>query len=93
MTLTMELGKNSYDIIVERGALARMGELLKLDRRVLIVTDDGVPEQYAKAVAVACREPVVVTVPMGEDSKSFDTLSMPRNLCLPRNLFRRFQKV
>ena len=28
MTLTMELGKSSYDIIVERGALGRVGELL-----------------------------------------------------------------
>ena len=76
MTLTMELGKSSYDIIVERGALGRVGELLKLDRRVLVVTDEGVPKEYAETVAAACAHPVVVTVPVGEDSKSFDTLSM-----------------
>lgn len=76
MTLTMELGKSSYDIIVERGALGRVGELLKLDRRVLVVTDEGVPKEYAETVAAACAHPVVVTVPAGEDSKSFDTLSM-----------------
>ena len=75
MTLTMELSKNSYDIIVERGALARVGTLLDLDRRVLVVTDDGVPAAYAKAVAAACKSPVLVTVPMGEDSKSISTLS------------------
>ena len=75
MTLTMELSKNSYDIIVERGALARVGTLLNLDRRVLVVTDDGVPAAYAKAVAAACKSPVLVTVPMGEDSKSISTLS------------------
>ena len=76
MTLTMELGKSSYDIIVERGALGRVGELLKLDRRVLVVTDEGVPKEYTETVAAACAHPVVVTVPVGEDSKSFDTLSM-----------------
>ena len=75
MTLTMDLEKNSYDIMIERGALSRVGELLKLDRRVLVVTDDGVPAEYAKTVAAACRTPVVVTVPQGEDSKSFATLS------------------
>ena len=75
MTLTMELSKNSYDIIVERGALARVGALLSLDRRVLVVTDDGVPAAYAKAVAAACKFPVLVTVPQGEDSKSIATLS------------------
>ena len=75
MTLTMELSKNSYDIIVERGALARVGALLSLDRRVLVVTDDGVPAAYANAVAAACKSPVLVTVPQGEDSKSIATLS------------------
>ena len=75
MTLTMDLGKNSYDIIIERGALSRVGELLNLDRRVLVVTDDGVPADYAKTVAAACQSPVCVTVPQGEDSKSFATLS------------------
>ena len=75
MTLTMDLGKNSYDIIVERGALGRIGSLLNLQRRVLVVTDDGVPSVYAETVAAACKSPVVVTVPMGEDSKSLPTLS------------------
>lgn len=75
MTLTMDLGKNSYDIIVERGALGRVGSLLNLNRRVLVVTDDGVPSQYAKTVAAACKNPILLTVPMGEDSKSIPTLS------------------
>ena len=69
--LRMDLGENSYDIVVERGALKRAGELLDLDRKVLVVTDDGVPVSYARTVAELCREPVVVTLPAGEPSKSF----------------------
>lgn len=76
MTLTVDLEKNSYDIIIERGALGRVGSLLNLQRRVLVVTDDGVPSVYAETVAAACKSPVVVTVPMGEDSKSLSTLSL-----------------
>ena len=74
MKLHMELGARGYDIAVERGCLARAGGLLRLDRRVLIVTDEGVPAQYAAAVASACAKPLVVTIPQGEDSKSLATL-------------------
>ena len=76
MILRLDLPQNGYDIILERGALARAGELLDLDRSVLIVTDDGVPAQYAAIVAKACRRAVTVTVPQGEASKSFACLEM-----------------
>lgn len=73
--LHMELGANSYDITVERGALNRADELLKLDRRVLIVTDDGVPKEYAEKIASFCAEPHIVTLPMGEQNKCMKTYS------------------
>ena len=74
MVLHLDLPQNGYDIILERGALRRAGELLQLDRRVLIVTDDGVPAQYAACVAAQCKHAVTVTVPAGEGSKSFAML-------------------
>ncbi len=70
MVLTLNLGKRSYDIIIERGCLSRAGEYLDLDRRVMIVTDDGVPRNYADAVAAACRAPHVLVLPQGEGTKS-----------------------
>lgn len=73
--LHMELGKESYDILVERGALNRIGELLNLNRRVLIITDDGVPPVYAETVAAACADPIIATYPQGEDTKSFEVLA------------------
>ena len=76
MILRMDLPQGGYDIVLERGALQRAGELLRLDRSVLIVTDDGVPSQYAAVVAECCKRPVVVTVPRGEASKSFAMLEM-----------------
>lgn len=72
MTIRMNLGEDSYDIIVERGILADVDKHLKLDRRVLVVTDSGVPAQYAKTVAEKCREAVICTVEMGESSKSLE---------------------
>ena len=74
MKVRVDLGENSYDIIIERGALSRAGEYLELSRRVLVITDEGVPASYAKTVAEQCREGYVMTVPEGEGSKSFATL-------------------
>ncbi len=74
MTLRMNLGEDSYDITVARGALGRASELFSLDRRVLVLTDSGVPAAYAARVADAAREATVLTVPEGEGSKSLDTL-------------------
>ena len=73
MTVNMNLGADSYDIIIERGSLKNVNKSLNLDRRVLVVTDSGVPDQYAKRVAGVCREGIVLTVDQGEASKSLDT--------------------
>lgn len=73
MILSMDLGPNSYDIIVERGALCRADRYFKLDRKVLIVTDSGVPVEYAKTVAACCRAPYIEIFPEGEQNKNMDT--------------------
>ena len=70
MTIHMDLGPDSYDILIERGILAKAGQHLNLNRRVLVVTDTGVPEVYAKALAEQCRNSVICTVETGEGSKS-----------------------
>lgn len=70
MKLTMRLGKRSYDIIIKRGALHHLNQLANLNRKVLIVTDTGVPPQYAKTVCDQCKEGYIYTVPQGEGSKS-----------------------
>ncbi len=72
MTIHMNLGDDSYDILVERGLLGKAGRHLNLNRRVLVVTDAGVPASYAQALADQCRQSVIETVEMGEASKSLE---------------------
>lgn len=76
MTLHLNLPRGGYDIYLERGALERAGELFSLKRRVLVVTDEGVPAVYAQRVAAQCAEAYVVTVAQGEQSKSFAGFEM-----------------
>ena len=69
-TLHLELGKDGYDITVGEGILSRAGELFNLNRRVAILTDSGVPREYAQAVAGCAREAKIITVELGEGAKS-----------------------
>ena len=75
MIIRMNLGDDSYDIVVERGILSRANEYLNLDRRVLVVTDSGVPAEYARIVAEQCKNGIICTVDEGEESKSIDSFS------------------
>ncbi|MBQ7937642.1 MAG: 3-dehydroquinate synthase [Oscillospiraceae bacterium] len=78
MKIPVNLPLGSYDVTVERGVLKKAGEILNLNRRVLIVTDSGVPKEYSEAIAAQCKAPFIKTVPMGEESKS---LSVFGELC------------
>ena len=71
MKLTMRLGADSYDIVIKRGALGNLGQLTDLaNRKVFIVTDTGVPIQYAETVKAQCADGSIFVVPQGETSKS-----------------------
>ena len=69
----MNLGTDSYDIVVRRGVLSEVGAELDLDRKVLVVSDDGVPDQYADEVMAQAREGYRFVFPAGEESKSLFT--------------------
>ena len=94
MIIPVNLGKDSYDIVLERDALIKACEVLKIreknpGRRVLIVTDDGVPEEYAKALADSCQTGLVLTIPQGEASKNFDMLQNILSKMLRENFGRK----
>lgn len=73
MIVPVKTQNGGYDIILERGALKSADKYFNLERKVLIVTDSGVPSQYAKQVAELCKESMIYTFPEGEASKNFDT--------------------
>lgn len=71
--LRVNLNEKSYDVVIEDKSIEKAGKYLNLDRRVLIVTDEGVPSEYAESVALQCADSVIVRVKEGEQSKSIDT--------------------
>lgn len=72
MILSLNTHENSYDIIVEKGALQTVNKYLNLNRKVLIVTDDGVPSKYSQIVKDNCSECYIYTINHGEENKNFD---------------------
>ena len=73
MIIPLNLGADSYDITLERGAIKKAAEIFKIKGKVLVVTDSGVPEVYSRTVAAQFAESFIFTFPEGETSKNFET--------------------
>ena len=71
--LPVEIGYPSFQ---QRGILSKADTYLNLNRKVLVVTDSGVPAQYAQTVAECCANPVTVTLPQGEISKNLQNFEL-----------------
>ena len=89
MILQVHTNAESYPLHIERGILSRAGELLRLaGRRVCIVTDSGVPEQYVRAIEAQCEHPCTFRFEQGEQNKTFDTLRSLLTFLLERGFDR-----
>lgn len=77
--LHVDLGKNSYDIIFERGLISHVGDYVKRDgKKLFVLTDDNVAAIYADAVVSSLEKAgysvSLCVLPHGEKTKSFDVL-------------------
>lgn len=84
-TVRVELAERAYDILIGEGLIARAGELvrphLKPGRnRVFVIADENVArlhgQRLADALVAADLRGEMVTVPPGEESKSFAYLDV-----------------
>lgn len=71
MKLHISLGEHSYDILLLRGGLSRLSEYINLNRRVMLVTDKGVPGGHVNTVLKQLPQGFLFTAPQGESAKSF----------------------
>lgn len=72
MIIPIKTSTGGYNIVLKRGAIGELKNHLKLNRKALIVTDSGVPQEYAQKVSEQCAEPFIVTIKEGEASKSLE---------------------
>lgn len=78
--IPVDLGERSYDIIIDRGLLGRMGDLVRplTAGRALVITDTNVGPLYAPRVLESLQgagiRAELLTLPAGEPTKAFGTL-------------------
>ncbi len=87
--MTMELGKDSYDILLEPGIISKAKEYLNLNRKCFIVTDSGVPSKYVEVVASQCKEAVIGCFEQGEASKNIQTYTTLLTKMIKNNFSRK----
>lgn len=88
MILPVKLANSTYDVVIEKGALNNIGEYLDLKRKVLVITDDGVPSEYAQQVLSQCKEGLLCVLKQGENSKNFDNFKSLLSLMLDNSFAR-----
>ena len=87
--LNVKTQNGSYNILIENGALKKAGEFFNLKRKVLIVTDSGVPKEYADTVASLCESPVIFRTKSGEQNKCLKKYSEILNMLTENNFDRK----
>ena len=69
------LGDRSYNIHIKQNSLEEMAEIFEIaKKRAFIITDNGVPEEYAKAVASGFDSSYIYTAESREGAKSLDVV-------------------
>ena len=87
--LTVRLKDNEYKVTVGAGLISRAGEFFNLKRRVFILTDSGVPAEYAEKLAKCADNARIYTVPEGEGSKRIELMNNVLSEMLTFGLTRR----
>jgi 3-dehydroquinate synthase len=71
MILSIKYNEKEYDVIIKRGCLNNINEYIDLNRKVLIVSDTGIPNEYIEILKNQINDHYVYIIHQGEESKSF----------------------
>ncbi len=88
MQLRVELQEKSYDIHIEQGLLDRVGAFVNLNRKVMVVSDSGVPATYRQRLLDQCPQGYIFVAPQGEGAKSLVVYEQICRLLLAQNFSR-----
>lgn len=88
MRLNVNLGQNSYEILIQKGCLNQASLEFNLNRKVLIVSDSGIPAHYIETIAKQCENCVVEIIPQGENNKNIKQFTNLCNILIKNNFTR-----
>ena len=88
-TIYVNIPEHDYEIVIKSGILSEIGKECDLNRRVLVVTDKGVPREYAETVASQAKKPVIAVIDGGEEGKTLDTFAQLQQFMLDNSFSRK----
>ncbi len=74
MNIHVKTASGGYEISFIQGGIHDIASLWGVGEKTLVVTDSGVPADYAQTVAACCKNARVFTFPAGEKNKNINTL-------------------
>ncbi len=88
MELRIKTNEGFYTVHLEKGAIKKAAELFNFDRKVLVVTDSGVPKEYYNTVCSQIKDCFLYILPQGESSKSPENLLKLSEVLINNNFTR-----
>ncbi len=76
MILNVKTSTGDYNIVLKRGSINEISQYFDTHKKALVVTDSGVPSEYAQAVAAQFESALIKVIPQGEKSKSFENYKL-----------------
>lgn len=70
MVIRVDIPGQAYDIVIARGALKEASRHFDLDRKVLVVSDEGVPSPYVEEVLSQCPMGKKLILRQGDANKN-----------------------
>lgn len=89
MKLTVQLKDRSYPIIIEKGALSNIKETINVNRKIAIISDSGVPDQWIEIVHKQCPNSFILRFPEGEESKNINQYQYLLEQCIEHEMSRK----
>jgi len=86
--IKVDLKDNPYNIYLKDGIISEIYRYIDLNRRVLIITDKNIPSDYIERVKKQLRQPYLLTLEAGEQSKSFETFEKCHEFLLAKSFTR-----
>ena len=90
--LSVNSSRGIYEIIIKRDSLKDLNKYINLNRKVLIVSDDHIPNEYIDKVSNQISKPFIYRFNEGETNKSIDTLKEILSI-LTLNSFDRYDLI
>lgn len=72
MIINVKTNSSSYDVIIQKNILENVENYIDINKKILIVTDDGIPEIYIDLIVNKINNPLIFKIKQGEKSKNLD---------------------